>query len=279
MTGRSPITQRVRDQYRRTAEWTLDQTNDWEVARRRVLRGYYGCVSQVDACVGRITAALEELGIRENTIVVYSSDHGEFAGEHGMIEKAPGIGFRCVTRIPMIFSWPGKIAVGEQRNSLVESVDVFPTLCALAGLPEPDAVDGHNIEPLLADDTAVRDYAFTEQPRTKTIQSSRYKLTLSPPGIHDETAYGELFDHDTDPWELHNLYDDGAYAEIREKLTRELVFWLATKRRPMTAGPNPPPRKDGPRSWDDAGDLFASDGKLRPDVVDDLARLGRSNYI
>lgn len=281
MTGRSPAARQVQAAFRRTTEWALDGSADWELVRRRVLRGYYGCVSQVDAGLGLVLDALEASGQRENTLVVYASDHGDFAGEHGMIEKAPGIGFGCITHIPFIWSWPGHLPAGARRSSLVESVDFLPTVCALTGLSAPEAVDGRDLSPVLADDTAVREVAVTEHPWSKTIRDARHKLTLFPPEVHGGQAHGELFDLIDDPWELNNLYDDPAQAAAREKLTLALVHWLATKRRPVTANPMPPPdpQQPGRRGWDEAPELYASDGRLRPGVIEQLLELGRNRYL
>ncbi|OGO80058.1 MAG: hypothetical protein A2Y21_11205, partial [Clostridiales bacterium GWC2_40_7] len=145
MEGRHPSAKRTQEGWQKSNDWRIFKPDDWESARRRIMKGYYACVSQVDDAVGRVLDKLDELGIREETIIVYATDHGEFAGEHGMIEKAPGIGFRCVTRIPYIWSWKGHLKEGEIRDSLVESVDFLPTVCALAGIPAPDWVDGKDI--------------------------------------------------------------------------------------------------------------------------------------
>jgi arylsulfatase A-like enzyme len=113
-------------------------------------------------------------------------------------------------------------------------------------LSAPEAVDGRDLSPVLADDTSVREVAVTEHPWSKTIRDARYKLTLFPPEVHGGQAHGELFDLVDDPWELNNLYDDPAQMAAREKLTLALVHWLATKRRPVTANPMPPPDPQQP---------------------------------
>ena len=130
-------------------DWVFEPRT-YQAGRLRKLQGYYGCISQVDHMVGLALQRLEQMGRAENTIVVYCSDHGDFALEHGFLEKAPGISYDAITRVPFIWSWPaGGIAEHLTVGELVESVDVFPTICALAGVDTPDTVDGHDLVPLL----------------------------------------------------------------------------------------------------------------------------------
>jgi arylsulfatase A-like enzyme len=249
--------------------WKLYDPKDWQTARRRVLHGYYGCVSQVDYAVGRVMAKLDELGIRDNTIVVYTTDHGEFAGEHGLVEKAHGIGFRCVTRIPMIWSAPGRLPEGVARDELVESVDFLPTVCRLAGLEEPDWVDGLDISGLLAEGGDLRDVAVTEHTLSKTIHTRRWKLTQYLPETQDGKDFGELFDIENDPWELRNLYFDPGHQQVVHDLRFRLYQWLVRTTRHVAVAPVAPGAAQGdpPRSWDLAGDLREADGKVGQRVV------------
>jgi arylsulfatase A-like enzyme len=282
LEGRSLAARLARERFQTRTDWMADEPKDWESARRRVLHGYYACVSQVDAAVGHVLAALERMGLRENTIVVYSSDHGEFAGEHGLIEKAPGIGFHCVTRIPMIWSWPGCLPEGETRQELVESIDFLPTLCRFAGLPDPNSADGRDISGLLENGGAVRKYAFTEHPLSRTIQSGRYKLTRFLPEMNGGKPHGELFDHETDPWELNNRYTDPTLAAVRTELETELYEWLVRSTRARTINPRTPASAPGgPRAWpvDFREPVYGADGKADPAVVAQLIAEGKLNYL
>lgn len=281
LESRSAPARETAQRFRNDPSWRIFEPKDWESSRRRSLHGYYGCVTQVDAAVGEVLQAIERLGIRENTIVVYSSDHGEFAGEHGILEKAPGIGFHCVTRIPMIWSWPGMLESGAVREALTESVDVLPTLAALAGLETPDWVDGKDIQKLLQEDSPVRDMAVTEHPLSKTVHSSRYKLTLFLPEVNDGQAHGELFDLQEDPYELHNLYSIREYRDTREELTLQLYAWLVRSRRPITANPRAPDPRDpvGYIPWQEAPELYGRDGKMKPQVYAELIKRGKRNYL
>lgn len=281
LQDRSAPSRETARRYQEKTDWQIFEPKNWESARRRNLHGYYGCVSQVDYAVGEVLQALDHLGLRENTIVVYSSDHGEFAGEHGIIEKAPGIGFHCVTHIPMIWSWPGHLEAGVTRHSLVESVDVVPTLAALANLEFPNWVDGKNILPLLEEDSPVRDFAVTEHPLSKTIHSSRFKLTLFLPEVNDGQAHGELFDLQADPFERENLYSNPDYREVREELTLQLYSWLVRTRRLQTANPRAPDPSDsnGHLPWQDADVWMGRDGKMKPEVYPELIQRGKRNYL
>ncbi len=279
LDGRHPASVARQAWLHEDTSWRLYHPMDWESARRRVLRGYYACVTQVDYAVGRVMAKLDALGIRENTIVLYTTDHGEFAGEHGMVEKAPGIGFRCVTRIPMIWSFPGHLPEGAVREELVESVDFLPTVCHLAGMAEPNWVDGIDVSDLLARGGDVRDVAVTENPLTKTIHTRRWKLTQYLPETQGGEDFGELYDQLNDPWELRNLYFEPEYRSVVQDLRFRLYQWLVRTTRNVTVNPVAPgpAGERRPRSWDLAEDLRADDDKLTrratQRVIDELGVL------
>lgn len=118
---------------------------------REFLSKYLGLVSQVDYGIGLILEELKQTGQLDNTIIIYSSDHGDFAGEHSGFEKGGGISTRAITRIPVIIRFPEKIKANMVSDKIVESVDIFPTLCELAGLEIPDSVQGLSFMPILQD--------------------------------------------------------------------------------------------------------------------------------
>ncbi len=280
LEGRHPVMRRRQHDIQNNKDGRLEP-DDWNSYRRRVLRGYYGCVSQVDDAVGRVLDKLDELGIRDNTIVVYTTDHGEFAGEHGMVEKAPGIGCRCVTRIPYIWSWPGHLPEGVVRDNMVESVDFLPTVCSLAGLSMPDWVDGIDITDSLTRGADMKDMAVTENPYAKTIHTKKYKLTQYLPEMQGGDDFGELFDVEDDPWELKNLYFDPEHQGIVHELRHRLYNWLIRTTRQKTINPtamNPDGRTCG-RYWDLADDLRDEDGKLGFDYTEKQIRMGDSCYL
>lgn len=280
-SDRSKPARTTQHRFQNSENWRVFEPKDWESTRRRVLRGYYGCVSQVDDAVGQVIQHLEASGMRENTLIVYSTDHGEFAGEHGMIEKAPGIGFRCVTRIPQIWSMPGKLPEGVSRQSLVESVDFFPTVCRIAGLPVPSTVDGSDITELLENDKSIHDFVVTENALTKTIHERRFKLTQYLPEMHEGKDFGELFDIENDPWEMKNLYFDPEYQHVVQDLRLKLYGWLIRSMRNVTVAPTVRNVRglEGKRSWDDVPELFGADGKIDASLMQEIVETGNLNYM
>ncbi len=130
-------------------EWTLFEPRTYEAGRMRKLHGYLGCVTQVDYAVGEMLDWLHENGLDENTIVIYTTDHGDYACEHSIMEKAPGICSDAITHIPSLWRWSGHFAAGYVAEELMETVDVANTLCALAGLDLMQTVDGKDISHML----------------------------------------------------------------------------------------------------------------------------------
>jgi len=199
-----------------------------EQALRQQLAQYLGLVSQIDESIGLILAGIEKRGELDNTIVVYSSDHGDYAGEHGLIEKRGGISYRAITRVPLIVSTPESRAAGEGQTSerLVEAVDLFPTLCDLAGVATPNTVQGQSF----AGEAPERSSALTENAYRKSIATNRWRYVANLAG--DESD--ELYDLENDPWEHVNLAEDPEYLGTVAKLQRELLDRLARARRPVT---------------------------------------------
>ena len=134
-----------------------------ESTSRELLRAYYACTSFVDAQIGRILAELDALGLRDNTIIVVWGDHGWHLGEYGIWGKATN--YEAATRVPLIVSAPGMKAAGQGSNALVKFVDVYPTLCELAGLPLPSHLEGKSFAPLLDDPgQSWKEAAFSQFP-------------------------------------------------------------------------------------------------------------------
>ena len=197
--------------------------------------------------VGLARKKLREIGREEKTIIVYCADHGDFALEHGFLEKAPGISYDAITRTPFIWYWPeGDFSKGTVEE-LVESVDVFPTICSLLGVRAPDTVDGKDISAMLRGDTRpIRDFAITEFPLSRTIRTKEWKLCHRPRGMYrDNEDVGELYHVSQDPWEMNNLYNDQTYCSIRENLRRKLFDWAQMTTRVGCHWPSKPAGADG----------------------------------
>ncbi|MEM7681827.1 MAG: sulfatase [Planctomycetota bacterium] len=188
-----------------------------------LIRGYYACVSFVDAQVGRVISELDALGLADNTVVVLWSDHGFQLGEHGFWCKHTD--FEVATRIPLIVVAPG-IEGSRATTRLVESVDVYPTLCELVGLPTPEHLQGRSFVALLHDTEAEhKDAVFTRHWRSDAIRTDRYRyLETRADGGRGELQGAGLFDLEKDPGENVNVATEPRYAavveELRSRLTR-----------------------------------------------------------
>lgn len=186
------------------------------------LQAYYACVSYMDAQVGRVLDALEKNGLRDNTIIVFWGDHGWHLSDKGMWAK--GTLFETSARGPLIIADPRqKQSAGQTSRRVVQYLDMFPTLVDLTGVAKPNWLEGESLRPLLADpQSAWNKPAFTVQPRHwfigRSIRNERWRYTE-----WDEGRRGnELFDHDNDPHEMHNLAEDPAQREILAQLQQQL---------------------------------------------------------
>lgn len=194
--------------------WDRDPNEDPEFSAE-VRRHYAACVTFADAQVGRILQRLEELGQRDNTIVVLWGDHGWHLGEHGIWGKHSL--FEESLRSPLIISYPGMPKPGEATNSLVESVDVFPTLAELTGLPQPNNLSGVSISALLETPTKENRPAYSYYKDAKTIRTQSHRL------IAHSDGYIELYDHRTSEGESKNI------AKEHPKLANELRALIETR--------------------------------------------------
>ncbi len=198
-----------------------------EAKTRELIHGYHACVSYVDAQIGLLLAELDRLGLRENTIIVLWGDHGWHLGE--LNHWAKKTAFELATRAPLILSAPGKKAVGANSDALVEFVDIYPTLCELAGLPLPSNLEGNSFVPLLdAPDTAWKSAAFSQVigdggSMGRTMRTDRYRLTLwFKTKTSDKTIAMELYDYLKDSNELENIAAHPENAKLVKQLTAKL---------------------------------------------------------
>ena len=182
-----------------------------EELKRQLIHGYYASTAFVDAQIGKVLDELDRLELAENTIVVLWGDHGFHLGDLGIWTKHTNYEQAC--RIPILIRAPGVTKAGSSTKQPAESVDLFPTLAELAGLPAPKGpqpIDGVSLVPVLKDPTArVRDHAYHVYPRRKlgrAIRTERYRLVqwLEFHGAEDDAEY-ELYDYQTDPLETKNL--------------------------------------------------------------------------
>ncbi|WP_254508077.1 sulfatase-like hydrolase/transferase [Anatilimnocola floriformis] len=194
--------------------------------QRTLIHGYYAAMSYMDAQLGRVLTALEETGQAKNTMIVFWGDHGWHLGDHGMWCKHTN--YEQAAHIPLIVSAPGKLA-GRSTKSLAESVDVFPTLCELAGLPAPSGVDGRSFASVIADEKSpTKDAIIHVYPRGnrlgRAVRTERYRLVeWKVIGAAPETAELELYDYAKDPLETENIAADrpAVIAELRKILATQ----------------------------------------------------------
>ncbi len=196
---------------------------------QRYLHDYLGCILSVDESVGRLLQFLDDEGLAENTIVVYSSDQGFYLGEHGWFDKR-WIYEESVTT-PLMVRWPGVISPGTKNSSLVSVLDFPETFLDAAGEPVPADMQGRSLVPILKGQTP-EDwrksfyYQYYEYPGPHSVRkhygvvTDRYKLFHF---YEPDVDYWTLIDREKDPLELENVYDEEAYASARMELAAELT--------------------------------------------------------
>lgn len=280
LRDRAPHMRQAADNWRNGA-WALFDPPTFEAARKRKLHGYLGAVSQVDHAVGLMLAHLDKLGLREDTLIVYSSDHGDYACEHGIMEKAPGICSDAITRIPMIWSWKGHLPEGKVCEEWVEAVDTSATFYSLAGIEPPTTLDGADLSPLLRGKSIPwKSGALTECPWSKAFCSGEYRLVYYPDQMfaqeHPE-GFGELYHLKEDPCERKNLYCNPAYADVVHRLRKQLFDRLITTTRLITRHPPAQaPLNSGPEA---ARHYLSPDGKCSPPPQADDSATPNQNYL
>jgi arylsulfatase A-like enzyme len=190
---------------------------------QRYMQDYLATIRSVDDNVGRLLDYLEENGLDKNTIVIYTSDQGFFLGEHGWFDKR--FMYEESFRTPLIVRWPGHTEKAGARSAIVQNVDFAPTILAAAGVAVPDEMHGKSLLPLFAsDDPEFRDaayYHYYEYPgihsvkRHYGIRTNRYKLIH----FYGDVDEWELYDLQTDPQEMTNVYYVPALAKVRHEMT------------------------------------------------------------
>jgi choline-sulfatase/uncharacterized sulfatase len=225
------------DQWKK-GNWALLEPKTFEAARLRKLHGYLGNISHVDYAVGELMDFADSHGMAENTIIIYTTDHGDYAAEHGIMEKAPGICHDAITRIPYIWRWPNHFKAGHVASELVETVDLSATLCALCDVPTIETSDGKDISLLLNGGAGeVRDIAVTEFAWSKSVRKGDWRFVYYPSEMFkDEYPYGfgELYNIVDDPWEMNNRYFDEDQQGRVQEMRNDLLNWIITTTRPTS---------------------------------------------
>jgi choline-sulfatase len=224
---------------------------------------YYGMIRFIDDAIGGIMSALDRLGMAEDTIVAFCSDHGDYSGEHRLTDKSSTF-LESMVRVPLLISWPGHLPSGTVDLSLVSLLDIIPTCLNLADVAYPTGIDGRVLPSCGGQprDAVFSEYGAggprlhladlprlsqnrwqTDTPRIpllrwreaeghpKMVRMGQYKYVFDPMDEVDE-----LYDLAADPWEHHNRAADPAMAEVRQRLRDRLLVWSL-----QTEGPAPAP--------------------------------------
>ena len=225
--------------------WNMDKAFENEQLWRNYIGAYYALVTEIDHCIGEIIKTLREEDIYNETIVIYTSDHGDFAGNHGMVEKAAAGQniYEDILNVPLIVRIPGLEDGGKRIPELVTLADVLPTLIELLDLEVPELghpIQGASLVSLLNGTGGPdRNYIVSESWSQATVITKDLKLgiMLDPTRVHpnwDYRAFGDmLFDRSEDPLETHNRIDDSSYTE-QVKLLR--TYYEAYQKRIPGAG-------------------------------------------
>jgi arylsulfatase len=219
-----------------------------QAARHRAQ--YYGEVSLIDDCLGKILRTLDELKLRQNTIIVFTSDHGDLLGDHFLFYKGP-YHYRQCASVPLIVNWAGGVRSGKVADGIVQEIDVMPTILDLAGCPAPPGVQGRSQKAVLTSDSSETGYssaliqygtsgvalagAQAEEGATPdlwTLRTREWRLSYYP-GIKT----GELYNLSDDPHEFDNLWNRPGLERMRSSLKEELLDRMLAAHDPL------PPRE------------------------------------
>ena len=245
---------------------------DFEKHIPRIRSNYFGMLRLIDDNLKKFVGYLDEKQLRENTVIIFISDHGDFVGEYGLPLKGIGVP-ECLTRIPMLWYGPGIQGLSQSHhNAHVSLVDVFPTICDMLGVELPDGVQGRSMWPLLSgagypeeefesvmvqqgfgglyytsidqldpyvegclkEGSAQFDElnSWTQSGILRMLRKSNYKL------VFDMQGRGELYDLSADPAEVNNLFEKRKYINIKMELLQDLLAWELRSQDPL-----PLPRK------------------------------------
>ena len=193
-----------------------------EKQMRHLIANYYGMISLIDHQVGRIRIALRERGLDKNTILVYSTDHGDWLGDHGLLLKGP-MAYEGLLRVGLLFEGPG-VPAGKVVKDPVSTLDLAQTFCDYAKTSMQADVHSVSLRPLIETETASRDFALSEwdlrpsrsgvELQLRTVRTQGQKLTLDL-----ISGAGEMYDLLEDPYEMDNRFGDPALAAMQKELT------------------------------------------------------------
>ncbi len=197
---------------------------DYAVATFRQL--YFGEISQLDAAFGRLLTALEQQGLSENTLVIFTSDHGEMAGAHGLFGK--GVMYEEALHVPLIIRAPGQ-TVGRRTRYPAATIDLLPTVLDYAGCPAPTAGEGQSLRPWIEGRGGARERIVISEYQNFCAAAGPWKLFTRGRSLENAALYNIA----DDPYELRNRLDDPVCAEIQAELSGALASWQHRVDRPL----------------------------------------------
>ncbi|MEM7028930.1 MAG: sulfatase-like hydrolase/transferase [Chloroflexota bacterium] len=213
-------------QQREMLRWNASHLTwpDWQ----KVIAHYWGYCTYIDDQIGRILTALNKSGLAENTIVIYSSDHGDMTGSHRLFNKGMYM-YDEIYRIPLMVRWPGVTQPGGVCDDFVSLIDLMPTMLDAGQAQTPSTLDARSLRPLLQGNTVGDwpDDIYAEfHGYESTLFSQRMVRTKSWKFIYNPGAEDELYDVASDPGELRNLVDEVGYKHVLRRMKARLVTWL-----------------------------------------------------
>ncbi|RKY12407.1 MAG: hypothetical protein DRP65_01360 [Planctomycetota bacterium] len=225
-----------------------------EETLKKITAYYYATITHIDFHVGRMIDSLKKRGMYDDTIIIFTSDHGEHMGFHHMLLKG-GHAYDSIARVPLIIKYPNSNRAGTSTDRLVSNVDIAPTILKLAGLKKPKAMQGLN---LLGNKN--REIVFVESGKLYSVmaRTKKTKLILQRKVSADGSINysGLLYDLEKDPFELNDLYGRPKYSSRQKTLTAAIDNWLPARgerniyideNAPIIDRPNVPKRNDGHR--------------------------------
>ncbi len=194
--------------------------------RRQVTAAYYAMCELIDDQIGRVMQTLDETGQRDNTIVIFMSDHGEMLGDHGLYFKGPHFYDEAV-RVPLVISWPASFRQDLRVNGLIELIDIVPTLLEASQLPISERVQGRSLVSLLTGAVSPdhhRDAVYCESYNSWThadAYGTMLRTETAKIVVYHGTDQGELYDLKSDPDEFNNLWNSDSHKDLKLRLMKQ----------------------------------------------------------
>jgi len=201
---------------------------EWEAKTREELQGYYGHCTATDEAIGNVLNKIKELGIDKNTIIVFTSDHGEMMGSHGMRPFMKQLAWDESMKVPFLISYP---SIGENKgkvvNAPINTPDILPSLLGMAGLAIPQSIEGENLANMIKSPDPNADRAalvMNPCPFTSEYKYPEYRAIRTKQYTYARTLEGPstLFDNDADPYQMNNLIGNPVYAQLQQDLDSKL---------------------------------------------------------